>query len=326
MRFLLQRLAFYLFTLWAAVTINFFVPRLLPGDPVLSMLGRFQGQISTQATQSLYVLFGLDKNESIWSSYFKYWGQLAHGDLGLSFKFFPTPVSEVLSQSLPWTIMLIGTVTCLSFLLGTSLGTIAGWRRGSWADGLLPITTFLSAVPYFFVGLLAIYWFTGPNSFFPSGGGFSPDTVPSWDPAFIWSAVQHSLLPALTILVTTVAGWILQMRNMMVTVSAEDYITVAHAKGLSERRVMLSYAARNALLPNVSGFALSLGFLVGGVFLVEIVFSYPGVGSVLLSAVGSNDYPLMQGIFLVITLSVLAANLLADVIYVLLDPRTRKEA
>jgi peptide/nickel transport system permease protein len=326
MRFLLQRLAFYLFTLWAAVTINFFVPRMLPGDPVLSMLGRFQGQISTQATNSLYVLFGLDKHKSLWSQYLEYWGQLAHGDLGLSFKFFPTPVSEVLSQSLPWTILLIGVTTCLSFVIGTSLGTLSGWRRGSWVDGVLPVTTFLSSVPYFFVGLLAIYFFTGPNSFFPSGGGFSPDVVPSWSGAFIWSAVQHSLLPALTVLVTTMSGWILSMRNMMVTVSGEDYITVAHAKGLPERRVMWAYAARNALLPNVSGFALSLGFIVGGVFLVEIVFSYPGIGSILLSAVGSNDYPLMQGVFLVITLSVLFANLLADIIYVMLDPRARKEA
>lgn len=325
MKFILQRLAFYLFTAWAAITLNFFIPRLIPGDPVMALLSRFQGQMSTNAIHSLYVLFGLDKKESIWSQYLDYWKQLFHGDLGLSFTFFPTPVSEVLRQYLPWTIALVGMTTILSFLIGTSLGVFAGWRRGSWVDAILPATQFLSSVPYFWLGLIFITLFTSAGSFFPSSGGFDPGVVPGWDWGFIGSAVQHSILPALTILLTSMSGWILSMRNMMVTVAGEDYITVAHAKGLSERRVMWSYAARNALLPNVSGFALSLGYIVGGALLVEIVFSYPGVGYVLLQATGSNDYPLLQGIFLVITLAMLAANLLADVAYLVLDPRTRRK-
>jgi len=304
---------------------NFFVAHLIPGDPVLALIGRFQGQISTQALHSLYVLFGLDKQQSLWQQYLSYWGQIFRGDLGLSFTFFPTPVSQVLAQSLPWTIALVGLTTLISFALGTGLGVVAGWRRGSWADALLPVTTFFSSVPYFWLGLIAITLLAGPGSFFPASGGFDPGVVPGFTGGFIGSAIQHSLLPAATILVASMSGWILSMRNMMVTVASEDYITVAHAKGLSERRVMLSYAARNALLPNVSGFALSLGFIVGGTLLVEIVFSYPGVGYELFQAVGSQDYPLMQGIFLIITLSVLAANFLADVAYLLLDPRTRKE-
>jgi peptide/nickel transport system permease protein len=323
MRFLLQRLAFYLFTAWAAITLNFFIPRMIPGDPVMGLINRFQ--MSTDAVQSLYVLFGLDKKASLWQQYVDYWNQLLHGDLGLSFTFFPTPVSEVLKQSLPWTVALVGVTTLASFMLGTSLGVVAGWRRGSWVDGLLPATTFLSSVPYFWLGLIAIALFAGQGSFFPSSGGFDPGLVPAWDTIFLGSAVKHSLLPAATILVSSVSGWILSMRNMMVTVAAEDYITVAHAKGLSERRVMVSYAARNALLPNVSGFALALGFIVGGTLLVEIVFSYPGIGYNLYQAVGAKDYPLMQGVFLVITLSVLVANFLADMAYLLLDPRTRKE-
>jgi peptide/nickel transport system permease protein len=325
-RFLLQRLAFYLFTAWAAVTINFFLPRLIPGDPVQSLINRYQGQLSTQAMESLYVLFGLNRDASMLQEYTDYIGQLFRGDLGLSFTFFPTPVSEVISQSLPWTIGLVGITTLLSFMIGTGLGVLAGWRRGSWVDGLLPVTTFLSSVPYFWLGLIAITLLAGPGSLFPSSGGYQPGLVPHFDIWFIGSAVQHSLLPALTILISSVSGWILGMRNMMVTVASEDYITVAHAKGLPERRVMWSYAARNALLPNVSGFALSLGFIVGGTLLVEIVFSYPGLGFNLFQAVGSKDYPLMQGIFLIITLSVLLANLLADVAYMMLDPRTRKEA
>jgi len=297
----------------------------VPGDPVQSLIAKYQGQLSTKSIASLYVLFGLDKHQSLWEQYIDYWKQIFHGDLGLSFTAFPTPVSEVIASALPWTVALVGITTIISFFLGTSLGVLAGWRRGSWIDGLLPVTTFLSSVPYFWLGLLAIYLLAGPDSFFPSSGGFDSGLVPAWDQYFIPSAIQHSLLPALTILISSVSGWILSMRNMMVTVSSEDYITVAHAKGLPERRVAISYAARNALLPSVSGFALALGFIVGGTLLVEIVFSYPGLGFTLLQAVGAKDYPLMQGIFLIITIAVLVANLLADVVYLLLDPRTRKE-
>jgi peptide/nickel transport system permease protein len=325
MRYALQRIAFYLFTAWAAITLNFFIPRMIPGDPITALLARFQGQMNTDAIESLYVLFGIDKDASLWQEYLDYWKQLANGDLGLSFSAFPTPVAEVIGDALPWTVGLIGITTVISFLLGTGLGVLAGWRRGSWVDGLLPVTTFFSSVPYFWLGLLAIFLFTGPDSFFPSSGGYEAGLVPYPDWPFISSMLKHSALPALTILISSVSGWILGMRNMMVTVSAEDYITVAHAKGLPDRRVALSYAARNALLPSVSGFALSLGLIVGGSLLVEIVFSYPGLGFLLYRAVGAKDYPLMQGIFLVITITVLIANLLADLVYLLLDPRTRKE-
>jgi peptide/nickel transport system permease protein len=326
MKFLLRRIAFYVFTAWAAITLNFFIPRLIPGDPVESIVARNQGRISADAIQSLRVLFGLDKNESTWQQYLHYWSQLFHGDLGPSFTFFPTPVSEVIADSLPWTVALVGITTIISFMVGTGLGVVAGWRRGSWIDGLLPATTFLSSIPYFWLGLIAIALLAGPGSFFPSSGGYEPGLVPAFDAYFVPSAIQHSLLPALTILISSVSGWILSMRNMMVTVASDDYITVAHAKGLSEWRVAVSYAARNALLPNIAGFALSLGFIVGGTLLVEIVFSYPGLGYQLFQAVGAKDYPLMQGIFLIITISVLIANLLADVAYLALDPRTRREA
>jgi peptide/nickel transport system permease protein len=322
---ILRRVAFYLFTAWAAITLNFFIPRMIPGDPVRSMISRYQGQLNADAIQSLYILFGLDEKKSLWQQYTDYWAQLLRGDLGLSFTFFPAPVSQVIGDSIGWTVTLVGITTVVSFAIGTLLGVLAGWRRGSWVDGLLPATTFLSSIPYFWLGLIAITLLAGPGSFFPSSGGYEPGLIPAWDQWFIGSAVQHSILPAFTILISSVSGWILSMRNMMVTVAAEDYITVAHAKGLPERRVALAYAARNALLPNVSGFALSLGFIVGGTLLVEIVFSYPGLGFQLFQAVGAKDYPLMQGVFLVITLSVLAANLLADLAYLALDPRTRRE-
>ena len=326
MKHLLRRVGFYILTAWAALTVNFFIPRLIPGDPVTSLIARSQGQISTKAEASLRILFGLNGDPL-----FKQYGDYLHkllieGDLGPSIAFYPTPVTGVIRQSLLWTVMLVGTTTVLSFLIGTGIGVIIGWRRGTIGDALLPLTTFIASIPYFFFGLIVIDFLAGPHSFFPSSGGYSPGLVPHWTTKFIASAVVHSLLPAFTILVSAVAGWILGMRNMMVTVASEDYITVAHAKGLSERRVMLSYAARNALLPSISGFALSLGFIVAGTFLVEIVFSYPGIGLQLFAATQTKDYPLLQGIFLIITLTVLFANFMADVVYLLLDPRTRKES
>lgn len=325
MKFVLQRLAFYLLTAWAAITINFLIPRLMPGDPVQSLIARYQGQLSSKSIASLETLFGLDRERSLWQQYLDYWGNLAHGDLGLSFTFFPTPVSEVMAQSLPWTLALVGTTTLISFLIGTGIGIFAGWKRGSWLDGLLPVTTFISAIPYFWLGLIAIALFAVQWPLFPAAGGYDTGLVPGLSGEFLSSALYHAVLPGVTIVLSAMAGWILGMRNMMVTVSSEDYVTVAHAKGLPERRVMFSYAARNAILPNVSGFALSLGFIVGGTLLVEMVFSYPGIGYVLFQGVNAKDYPLMQGVFLIITLAVLAANLLADLLYMILDPRTRKE-
>ncbi|WP_049580531.1 ABC transporter permease [Streptomyces sp. SBT349] len=326
MRYFLQRLAFYLFSAWAAITINFFIPRMMPGDPVQALINRYQGQLSTQAIDSLRTLFGLDTEASLWRQYLDYWGNLFQGDLGTSFTYFPTGVSDIISQSMPWTLSLMGLTTVISFLLGTGIGVYAGWRRGSWLDGMLPVTTFISAIPYFWLGLIAIALFAVQWPVFPASGGYDNGLVPGWDWEFISSAIYHGTLPGITIVVSAIAGWILGMRNMMVSVSAEDYVLVAHAKGLPERRVMFSYAARNAILPNISNFALSLGFIVGGTLLVEMVFSYPGIGYVLFQGVGAKDYPLMQGVFLFITLAVLAANLVADVVYLLLDPRTRREA
>jgi len=325
MRFFLRRFAFYVFTAWAAITINFFIPRLIPGDPVSALVSGMRGQITTDQIQSLTVLFGLDKHESLWSQYVHYVEQLSHGDLGISFGNFPLPVTSVLASALPWTLLLIGITTILSFGIGTLLGIVVGWRRGSWLDGLLPVTTFLSSIPYFWLGLIAVTVVTYLGYILPISGGYDPGLVPGWDGEFIGNAILHGILPAITIVVASVGGWLLSMRNMMVTVTAEDYVTVAHAKGLPERRVIMSYAARNALLPSVSGFGMALGLVVGGTFLVEYVFSYPGIGLQMLQAIARHDYPLIQGIFLVVTLAVLAANFLADLAYLALDPRTRRE-
>ncbi|WP_166979638.1 ABC transporter permease [Paramicrobacterium fandaimingii] len=325
MKYFLRRLGFYLFTAWAAVTLNFFIPRMLPGDPVQSLINKFQGRLNTDAVESLYVLFGLDENRTLWEDYVAYLNNLFHGDLGISFTYFPTPVSQILTQSLPWTIALVGLSTIIGFLLGTLAGVGLGWRRGTWADNLLPIANFFSAIPYFWLGIIAIALFAVTWPVFPAAGGYDPGTLPGWNMEFIGGAIYHGILPALTIIISSISGWILGMRNMMVTVSSEDYVTVAQAKGIPERKVMFGYAARNAVLPSISGFALSLGFIVGGTLVAEMVFSYPGIGYMLFQAIGSKDYPLMQGAFLVVTISVLVASMLADFVYAFLDPRTRVE-
>jgi len=225
--------------------------------------------------------------------------------------------------SLPWTATLIGVSTVISFLIGTVLGIMSGWWRGSWMDTLLPVTTFLGSIPYFWFGLLAAFWLADQLHWFPLSGATGTTTPigPNW--AFLISATYHAILPAATIVISSIGGWMLGMRNMMVTTQAEDYVLLAEAKGLSPRRIMITYAARNAILPTLATFAMSLGFVVSGAILVEIVFSYPGLGYVLFQAVTNNDYPLMQGVFLMITVAVLAANFLADLAYVALDPRTR---
>lgn len=325
MRFFVRRAVFYVITAWAAVTINFFIPRMMPGDPVAALLARSQGRIDSSAEDAIRTLFGLDQEASLWQQYVDYWNLLLHGNLGISFMNFPTPVVDVIRQSLPWTIGLVGIATIISFVIGTLIGTGIGWRRGTWADALLPISTFFSAVPYFWLGLIAIALFSVTLGWFPANGSYERSLIPAFTPEFIGSVIRYGTLPALTVVVSSIAGWILGMRNMMVTVSSEDYVTVAQAKGLSERTVVFGYAARNAILPQMSSFALSLGFIVGGTLIMEMVFSYQGIGFLLYQAVGNHDYPLMQGCFLVITLAVLVANLFADVAYAVLDPRTRQE-
>jgi peptide/nickel transport system permease protein len=326
MRYLLRRIGFYLVALWAALTLNFLIPRLMPGDPFTSLVARFQGRITPQQTQALQLLFGVNNHQSLWSQYLEYLGNLAHGQLGTSFAFFPSPVSEVIGGGLRWTLLLVGVATVLSFTIGTLLGMFAAWRRGSWLDNVLsPLLTFLQAIPYFWLALILLFLLGLKLKWFPLFGAYDIDVEQGLNVPYLLSALNHAILPALTIVVSSMAGWMLGMRNAMLNTLAEDYILLAQAKGLSERRVMWAYAARNAILPNITGFAIAIGFVVGGSLLTEIIFSYPGLGLVLLQGVQAHDYPLMQAVFLLIAVGVLAANFLADLFYVFLDPRVRQE-
>lgn len=322
-RFLINRAVFYLFTLWAAITINFFLPRMMRGDAVDQYLARNRN-VSPEAADALRALLGLDTDKTLLQQYLDYWGLLLHGDLGISLLHGMRPVTEVITAALPWTIGLVGFATIVSFAIGTIGGAIVGWRRGSRLDVLVPITTFLSTIPYFWLGLLAIALFSVNLQWFPIGKAYGVGMRPGWDLEFIGQVIHHGALPAITIVIASLGGWMLGMRNMMLTVLDEDYIMVAQAKGLPNKRVLWRYAARNAVLPQIQSFALSIGFIVGGTIVMEMVFSYPGVGKLLLDATNAKDYALMQGVFLVITLSVLVANLLADLAYAFLDPRTRQ--
>jgi peptide/nickel transport system permease protein len=323
-RFIARRLGFYVITAWIAITINFFIPRLMPGNPAELVFNRVRHSMSPTALKAFSVAFGVDSHQGLIAQYFSYLNQLLHGNLGISITFFPATVASVIRTALPWTLALVGVATILSFVLGTLLGIVAATRRGTWVDALLPVTSFLSAVPYFWLGLLALTVFAVELGWFPLSGGYAPSVNVGFTWPFISSAIDHAVLPALTIVVSSIAGWLLGMRNVMISTLGEDYVLLADAKGLPRRRVTFSYAARNALLPNMAGFALSLGFIVSGAILTEVVFSYPGMGYVLFEAVTNEDFPLMQGIFLMITILVLLANLFADVIYVALDPRTRE--
>ncbi|MBH0131384.1 ABC transporter permease [Salinibacterium sp. NK8237] len=322
-RFLGGRALFYLFTLWAAITINFFLPRMMKGDAVTQYLARNRN-VTPEAAEALRSLLGLDTDKSLLQQYVEYLGLLLRGDLGVSLLHGLRPVTEVISQSLPWTLGLVGFATLISFAIGTIGGAIVGWRRGSKLDALIPITTFLSTIPYFWLGLLAIALFSVNLGWFPIGKAYGVGISPELSFEFIGQVIHHGTLPALTIVIASLGGWMLGMRNMMLTVLDEDYVMVAQAKGMPNNRVLWRYAARNAVLPQIQSFALSIGFIVGGTIVMEVVFSYPGLGKLLLDATNAKDYALMQGVFLVITLSVLLANVLADIAYAFLDPRTRQ--
>lgn len=326
MRYILQKLGFYLVAFWAALTLNFFLPRLMPGNPVDMMLTKLaqRGPVSPEAREAIELLLGTNSQAPMPVQYVEYLGKIFSMDLGVSVAYFPASVADVIGQTLPWTIGLIGIATLISFVVGVGLGMLAGWKRGSWLDNFIPVTTMFQSVPYFWLALILLFLLGSTWQLFPLNGGYNVYTTsPGWSWGFIGSLIYYGTLPALTIVISSIGGWMLGMRNMMVSTLSDDYILTAEAKGLRPRRIMTAYAARNAVLPSVAGFAISLGFVVAGSIVTEAVFSYPGIGSALLNAVSSNDYSLMQGIFLVITLSVLGANLLVDLLYTIIDPRTR---
>jgi peptide/nickel transport system permease protein len=319
----LRRLGFYFVSAWASVTLNFAIPRLMLGDPAAALVGRFKGQMSPEALRALRQAFGLGPGSPL-TQYLSYVMHVARGDLGLSIAYFPARVSDVIGTGLGWTLGLGGFALVISFTLGTVLGVVAAWRRGGRIDSLLPpALSFLGAFPYFWLAMLVLYLFGFTLHWFPLQHARAPDLEAGSTSTCVADVVRHAVLPAAAVVLATLGGWMLSMRGAMLAVLGTDVIKLATAKGLPPRRIMWAYAARNALLPSVTSFGMALGFVVSGSLLTEIVFSYPGLGYLLVQAVRSQDYPLLQGLFLMITLSVLAANFFVDLLVIRLDPRAR---
>jgi peptide/nickel transport system permease protein len=326
MRYILRKIGFYLAALWVAVTLNFVIPRLMPGDPASVLFASFQGRLPPQQLQQLKASLGFT-NQDLFGQYRTYLWNILHLNFGLSYSHFPVPVSTVILNDLPWTLLLVGIAVIISAVLGTFLGIVAAWRHGSLFDSILPpVLLFALSFPSFWIALFFLYVFGLQLHWFPVAHAYAIDQTLTLNSKFVGSVAYHAILPALVIVLVSIGGWALGMRNNMIATLSEEYITMAEAKGLTERRVMLMYAARNAILPQFTSFALSLAFIVSGQVLVETVFSYPGVGYDLVQAATLNDYPLLQGLLLFIVVAVLVANLVADLIYVRLDPRVRQEA
>ena len=323
MRYILTRLGFYALAAWVSLTLNFLLPRLMPGDPAATLFARLQGKLKPEAMDALREAFGFTEGPII-EQYLTYLGHVLRGDLGISVAYFPSPVSSVIATGLLWTLFLAGISVLISFSIGTMLGIYGAWNREGKLDSILPpALSLLGAFPYFWLAMLFLYVLGFSLDWFPVRHAYGDDLEPEFSWLFIKDVFVHAALPAASIVVATLGGWMLSMRNNMISVLGADYVVMARAKGLSSRNVMLKYAARNALLPNITGFGMALGFVLGGSLLTEIVFNYPGQGYLLIEAVRNQDYPLMQGLFLIITMAVLGANLLVDMLYLWHDPRTR---
>ena len=324
MKYYLRKLGFYLVAFIAALTLNFAIPRMLPGDPVDIVLNRLasKGTVQPETRAAIESMLGQSDGQPLWEQYITYVKNIFTGNWGTSVAFFPTPVLDVIKNALPWTICLVGITTILSFILQQIMGIAAGWKHGKKFDSfIVPVSTVFQSVPYFWLALIFVSIFAKNLG---SGGYDYQHLNPVLSPMFVGSLLHYAFLPALTILVSSFGAGVVGMRNMMVSTLSEDYIVTAEAKGLSNSRIKWGYAARNAVLPSVSGFAVSLGNVVGGSLLTETVFSYPGIGQQLLMAVQNNDYALMQGIFMIITTSVLVVNFIVDILYGFIDPRTRQ--
>jgi len=326
--FVLKRVFMLLVLVWVAATLNFIGPRLTGKDPVRTRLlkqavvGGYVQQGMEEMAKEYERKFGLDR--PLWAQYATYLGDMSRLNFGPSITNYPRTVNEIMADALPWTMVLLGTTTVLAFVLGTLLGAILAWPRSPrFLQYLLPPLLTLSAVPYYLLGLVLLYVLAFRLPLFPSFGGYTPGTLPALNMGFVLDAASHAALPALSIVLAALGFWALGMRAMMVTVQGEDSMIFAEAKGLKNRTLFLRYAVRNALLPQATALALALGEILSGAVLVEVVFGYPGIGSVLYNAIKDFDYYLIQGIVFTIVVSIGLATLLIDLAYPLLDPRIR---
>ncbi len=318
-KYVCKRFFSALFTLWVALTFNFLLPRMMGGDPA-EFLASQTALGSAEYAQQVREQFGLDK--SVFEQYIRYLGGLVRGDLGVSYTNFPIPVTEIITQAIPWTLLVVLVSTLLSFLIAWIIGTLAALKKGSWFDNLAVGTSFyIQSIPYFWVGMLLVMGLGYHLGWFPMGHAMTPGAELSSFWAKAGNIAYHACLPVLSLVIVSLAGRMIMMRSNILQVFSEDYIVLAQAKGLRRGKILTKYALRNALLPSFTGLMLSLGQAVGGAIATEIIFSYPGIGLTIMNAILSHDYPLVQGCFAIIALSVVAINFLADLIYPLIDPR-----
>jgi len=320
-RYFTRKLFIYMLTFFFAVTIDWLIPRFMPGNPVQNLLAR--ASLRAEAAEVMYGYFtrafGLDV--PIWQQYLNFWNALFHGDLGISVYLFPQPVIKVIMRAVPYDIFLLLPAILLSWIAGNKFGAFA--VRTKWLDNtILPLGYILTATPYMWLGILLAWVFGLVLGIFPISGAYSLAMAPHFSWIFIWSAIQHWFLPFASLFLVMFGGWAIGMRNMIIYELEADYSHYLEALG-APRKLVRRYAFRNAILPQITGLALQLGVIVAGALVTEIVFSYPGIGYLILAAIQNQDYFLIQGCFLFIIIGVLLANFAIDIIYVIVDPRTR---
>ena len=325
MRYVGRRLIPYIITVFVAITANFFIPRLIPGDPITVMLSKMSITGASTADGAELVeayrkQFGLDGS---WLTQYKsYILNLFQGDLGPSIMAFPTTVQELLIRAIPWTIGLLAVATVISWVLGNLLGALVGWKRESKTNSaILYLSLCLNQVPYYFIALILIFFLAYTLPIFPTTGAFSVIGAQHEGLRLVVDIVYHATLPALSIIISFIGYWIITMRSLIITTLGEDYTLLAEAKGLKRSVILSKYAFRNALLPQTAALGMALGFVLNGSILLETIFNYPGIGALLLLAIGNVDYNLMQGILLLTVMAVLSANLILEMLYPLIDPR-----
>ncbi len=319
-RYLLARLASLVFVLFAVSVIAFLLMHSVPGGP----FDERERRLPEATRQAQLRKYGLDK--PLWQQYLTYMGNAARLDFGYSLAQYPRKVMDVIGDAMPWTIGLAFTTIIIAFTLGSLLGALIAWPRSpKFLRALMPALMTLSAIPFYMFALILIYFFAFRWRLFPLSGAFSRGAIPQFSFTFIVDLVRHATLPALAIILTSIGGWALGMRGLMVMTQGEDYITYADARGLPPRRIFFKYALRNALLPQVTGLILSLGYIIFGTSLVEAIFGYPGLGSLIGSAIQTLDYFTIYGIAIILTLAISLATLMMDLIYPLLDPRIKYE-
>jgi len=329
LRYVASRFGQLVIVVFVAVSVNFIIPRLLPGDPVQTALARLQtsggaANVDIQAVSAAYrARYGLDA--PVWQQYINYWGDLLTLDLGVSFANFPEKVSTMIGNALPWSVTLLAVATLIAFTVGSVLGARLAWpSAGRGIKSLVPFLMILTSIPFYLLAIILIYFFAVVLKWFPPAGGVDTTRIMRLDWATTEDILRHAFLPCMAIVLGNLGFWALGMRSQMVNVLGEDYITFAEAKGLHPNRIFVWYGMRNALLAQVTALALSLGSVVSGAVLVEVIFNYPGLGSLLYVAIRGQDYFVIQGVVLMLIVSLAVLLFIVDLIYPLLDPRIRR--